>query len=305
VGHLPGAVLTGTGSVCLVPNATGSSLVERLGYRADDKLVIISCDDLGTCHALNVGIFTALRHGAASCASLMVPGPWARHAAAEQRGEDLGVHLTLNAEHALYRWGPITHAPSLVDGDGGFPRSIDDLWEHADQEEVRRECRTQLERALEWGLDVTHLAPHLSAMSLRPEFFDVYLDLAVDFRLPVRLPSTVGEREAGFPFRALAAEDGVLFPDHFDNAWRAGSRERILREVAQLQPGVTELHVQPAIDTPEVRAISPDAEGWIDDLDLIMDPALREALDAAGAVRIGYRELRDLMRTETPARNSA
>jgi predicted glycoside hydrolase/deacetylase ChbG (UPF0249 family) len=288
-----------------VPNADRSSLVERLGYRADDKLVIISCDDLGTCHALNIGIFTALRHGAATCASLMVPGPWARHAAAEQGGEDLGVHLTLNAEHALYRWGPITHAPSLVDGDGGFPRSIDDLWEHADQEEVRRECRTQLERALEWGLDVTHLAPHLSAMSLRPEFFDVYLDLAVDFQLPVRLPSTVGEREAGFPFRALAAQDGVLFPDHFDNAWRAGSRERILREVAQLRPGVTELHVQPAIDTPEVRAISPDAEGWIDDFDLIMDPALREALDAAGAVCIGYRDLRDLMRTEAPARNSA
>ena len=156
-----------------MPNPDGSSLVERLGYRAGDKLVIISCDDLGTCHALNVGIFTALRHGAATCASLMVPGPWARHAAAEQRGEDLGVHLTLNAEHELYRWGPITHAPSLVDGDGGFPRSIDDLWEHADQDEVRRECRTQLERALEWGLDVTHLAPHLSAMSLRPEFLSL------------------------------------------------------------------------------------------------------------------------------------
>jgi hypothetical protein len=142
-------------------------------------------------------------------------------------------------------------------------------------------------------------------MSLRPEFFDVYLDLAVDFRLPVRLPSTVGERDAGFPFRALAADEGVLFPDHFDIAWRAGSRERILREVAQLRPGVTELHVQPAVDTPEVRAISPDAEGWIDDLDLIMAPALREALDAVGAVRIGYRDLRDLMRSEAPARHSA
>ena len=97
----------------------------------------------------------------------------------------------------------------------------------------------------------------------------------------------------------------MLFPDHFDNAWRAGSRERVLREIASLRPGVTEVHVQPAIDTPEVRAISPDAEGWVDDLDLIMDPALREALDASGAVTIGYRELRDLMRRELSARSSA
>ena len=97
---------------------------------------------------------------------------------------------------------------------------------------MRRECRTQIERALEWGIDVTHLAPHLSAMTLRPEFFDVYLDLAVEFRLPIRLPSTVSERDAGFPFRHLAADEGVLFPDHFDNAWRAGSRERVMREIA-------------------------------------------------------------------------
>ena len=281
------------------------TLAERLGYRPEDKLVIVSCDDLGTCHALNVGVYTALRHGAATCASLMVPGPWARHAVAEYAGEDVGVHLTLNAEHERYRWGPITHAPSLVDGDGGFPRAIDDLWEHADPEEVRRECRTQLERALEWGIDVTHLAPHLSAMTLRPEFFDVYLELAVDFRLPVRLPSTVSEREAGFPFRRLASAEGVLFPDHFDNAWRAGSRPRVLREIAGLEPGVTEIHVQPAIDTPEVRAISRTRTAGSTTCDLVMDPILREAFDAAGAVLIGYRALRELMRRDLPAVASA
>ncbi len=27
------------------------TLAERLGYRADDRLVIIACDDLGSCHA--------------------------------------------------------------------------------------------------------------------------------------------------------------------------------------------------------------------------------------------------------------
>jgi predicted glycoside hydrolase/deacetylase ChbG (UPF0249 family) len=275
-----------------------TELAERLGYDADTKLVILSCDDLGSCHAANIGVYSALREGVATCASIMVPAPWSRHAAMMYSGEDIGVHLTLNAEHPLYRWGPITHAPSLLSGDGGFPREIDDLWEHADPAEVLRECRAQIERAILWGFDVSHLAPHLSAITLRPEFFDVYLDLAVEFRLPIRLPSTIDEERAGFPFRRLAAEEGVVFPDHFDHDWKAGSRDRVLDSLRNLRPGVTEIHIQPAIDTAEVRALAGEsAQGWIDDLELVTrDPALRTMLDELGVVLIGYRYLRNVMR---------
>jgi predicted glycoside hydrolase/deacetylase ChbG (UPF0249 family) len=274
-------------------------LAERLGHPADAKLVIISCDDLGLCHAANVGVHRALHEGAATCASIMVPAPWARHAAElYEPGDDIGVHLTLNAEHRIYRWGPITHAPSLLSGEGGFPRTIDDLWEHADPDEVRRELQAQIERAVAWGIDVTHLAPHLTAITLRPEFFDIYLELAVQFRLPIRLPSTISAEQAGFPFRRLAAAEGVVFPDHFDHDWRAGSRDRVYASIRDLAPGVTEIHIQPAIDSPEVRALSPAAGGWIDDLALVVDDLKLPALLAeAGAVLIGYAELRDAMRS--------
>lgn len=261
-------------------------------------MVIISCDDLGSCHAANEGVFDAIRRGVATCASLMVPAPWARDAALRVRpDDDIGVHLTLNCEHENYRFGPITHAPTLLSGEGGFPREVDDLWQHADPAEVLRECRAQIERALAWGIDVTHLAPHLSVITLRPEFFDVYLELAVEFRLPIRLPSTISAEQAGFPFRRLAEAEGVWFPDHFDHDWRAGSRDRVYDAVRALPSGVTEIHVQPVIDTPEVRAISAAAELWIDDHRLVTDdPVLRALLDDVGAVRIGYRELRDAMR---------
>jgi predicted glycoside hydrolase/deacetylase ChbG (UPF0249 family) len=275
-----------------------SELAERLGYAADARLVIISCDDLGSCHAANEGVFDALHRGVATCASLMVPAPWARDAAYRATPtDDIGVHLTLNCEHEAYRFGPITHAPSLLSGEGGFPRTVDDLWEHADPAEVLRECRAQIERAIAWGIDVTHLAPHLTAITLRPEFFDVYLELAVEFRLPVRLPSTISADQAGFPFRRLAADEGVVFPDHFDHDWRAGSRDRVYHAVEQLQPGVTEIHVQPVIDTPEVRAITSAAADWVDDHALVTgDSHLRALLQASGATLIGYRALRDAMR---------
>ena len=273
------------------------TLAERLGYSPDDRLVILSCDDLGSCHGANVGVFQAIREGAATCASIMVPAPWAGYAAKlSLPSDDIGVHLTLNAEHECYRWGPITHAPSLQSGEGGFPRTLEDLWEHADHDEVLRELRAQVERAIAWGIDVTHLAPHLTAITLRPEFFDVYLELAAEFQLPIRLPSTVSAEQAGFPFRRLAEEEGVVFPDHFDHDWRTGSAERVRTAIDSLQPGVTEIHIQPAIDSPEVRALGDSTQGWIDDLDLATSSDLRERLDAAGAVMIGYRSLRDAMR---------
>ena len=277
-----------------MPNSR--SLASRLGYSDDARLVIISCDDLGSCHGATEGVYQSIRDGIATCASIMVPAPWARYAADQYKGEDIGVHLTLNAEHPLYRWGPLTHAPTLLSGEGGFPRSVDDLWEHADSTEVLRECRAQIERALAWGIDVSHLAPHLTSITLRPEFFDVYLELAVEFKLPIRLPSTISASAAGFPFRQLAADEGIVFPDHFDHDWRTGSRERVLSALASLEPGVTEIHVQPAIDTAEVRALGEVATGWIDDLALATSDELRNAVTASGAVLIGYRELRDAMR---------
>jgi hypothetical protein len=277
-----------------MPNSR--SLASRLGYSDDARLVIISCDDLGSCHGATEGVYQSIRNGVATCASIMVPAPWARYAADQYKGEDIGVHLTLNAEHPLYRWGPLTHAPTLLSGEGGFPRSVDDLWEHADSTEVLRECRTQIERALAWGIDVSHLAPHLTSITLRPEFFDVYLELAVEFKLPIRLPSTISADAAGFPFRQLAADEGIVFPDHFDHDWRTGSRERVLSALAALEPGVTEIHVQPSIDTAEVRALGEVAVGWIDDLALATSDELRNAVTASGAVLIGYRALRDAMR---------
>ena len=120
------------------------TLAQRLGYPADARLVIINADDLGSCHSANVGVFECLHTGTVTSATLMVPCPWAREASSRYRGEDVGVHLTLNAEYELYRWGPITIAPSLLGGDGGFPRTIEDVWDHADLDEVRRECRAQI-----------------------------------------------------------------------------------------------------------------------------------------------------------------
>lgn len=274
-----------------------ATLAERLGYGPDDRLLIINCDDLGSSNAANLGCFEALRAGIATSASLMVPCPWSREASARYRGEDVGVHLTLNAQHDLYRWGPITHAPSLLDGDGGFPRTRADVWDHADLDEVHRELRAQIERAILWGFDVSHLDSHLGTLCLRPEFFDVYLNLALEFSLPLRLPDGSVERAVGFPFRRLALEEGVVVPDHLVPVPAVGSRRALDRAMLDLQPGVTEICVHPAVDTLELRSATADWPGRVDDHDLVVhDSTVRTMLDRGRVQLIGYRPLRRLQR---------
>jgi predicted glycoside hydrolase/deacetylase ChbG (UPF0249 family) len=274
-----------------------TSLAEALSFQPGAHLLIVACDDLGLCHASNVGVYDALRSGMATTAGLMVPCPWSREAAASYRGEDVGVHLTLNAEYDLYRWGPITQAPSLLDGDGGFPRTLDDLWDHADVEEVRRECRAQIERAILWGFDVSHLSSHLGALEFRPEFFDVALDLAVEFRLPLRLSSQSVERSVGFPFRRLAAEEGVCAPDYLVRSRARPGRVALDRLLGDISPGVTEVVFRPAVDTAELRALAPDWASLVDDYDVVtVGQSLRALAARAGVTLIGYREIRELQR---------
>jgi chitin disaccharide deacetylase len=281
-----------------------SGLVERLGFEPTERLLIVSCDDLGFSYSANVAVYEALREGIATSASLMVPAPWARGAAAAYRGEDIGVHLTLNAEHELYRWGPITQSPSLFDGEGGFPRTIEDIWEHADLDEVRREWRAQIERAVLWGFDVTHLDAHLGGVELRPEFFDCYLELAEAFSLPIRLPNEKDEGRIGFPCRSLTRERGVLAADYVVSI--AELRDRLSGGHVEdaLPSGVTEVRVVPSHDSPELRASASDWQLRVRDGELVLSTGpLAEALRRDNVRTIGYRALRQLMRR--PAREIA
>lgn len=71
----------------------------------------------------------------------------------------------------------------------------------------------------------------------------------------------------------------------------------MLDSLRNLQPGVTEIHVQPCVDTPEIRALGTVAQGWIDDYNFVVnDASLKQAIADSGAIMIGYRALRDVMR---------
>jgi predicted glycoside hydrolase/deacetylase ChbG (UPF0249 family) len=279
-----------------------SELTWRLGLGETTTAVIITADDLGLCHAANVGVFDSLATGLATSASLLVPAPWARQAASQYRGQDIGVSLAITAEHELLRFGPVTHAPSLLGGDGGFAGSVVDALDHADLDEVRRECRAQLERAILFGIDVTHLASAQSALVTRPEFFDVIVELAEEYHLPLRLLSGSADSALGFPARALAKSAGVIVPDRVIETTGTGLRARLDEVAESLVDGVTEIVLHPAEETDELEAFAGDAATRVDDLRLAAREAtLKALLRDHNAITIGWRPLLDLARRNPSA----
>lgn len=274
------------------------SLVERLGYGADERLLIINCDDVGSSHAANLACLEAMTDGVATSGTLMVPCPWAREAADMFAGLDLGVHLTLTAEYPGYRWRSLTGAASLHDADGFLPATVAEVFAKARPQDARAEGRAQIEQALAWGVDVTHLDSHMGANQIDPRFFEVYLDLAVEYRLPLRMVGPGIEARLGFPGRARAHATGVLCNDEFVSQWGRPTDELLRSVLPRLGPGVAEVNLHPVQDGPELRGYDQkEPTIRIDDYALAMAPATAEFIGVQGFRPISFRPLRDLQRS--------
>lgn len=159
-------------------------------YEQFAQNIVLHQDDVGMCHGANVAFLELSKLGSITSASVMVPCPWFAEAASMAASDpklDLGVHLTLTAEKEFYRWRPISDpakSTGLVDDDGFMWRDVSSVRKNADLEAVKVELRAQIETAIASGFDVTHLDAHMGA-TLAPEFCEIYLDLGVDYRLPV------------------------------------------------------------------------------------------------------------------------
>lgn len=274
-----------------------SRLAERLGYGPEDRLLIVNCDDLGSSASANRATQEVLAAGLATSATLMVPCPWALDGVTRGSGGGIGVHLTLTCEYPAYRWRALTGAASLHDEEGFMPRTAEAVWARADLEDVRAECRAQIDQAYAWGVDVTHLDAHMGTMQVDPRYFAILLNLAQAYDLPLRMWGERAEREIGFPGRAQAAALGLVFPDNMKTTWGRPAKAAFARILQDLQPGVTEVYVHPVEDGPELRAYDPDhPQIRVDDHECLLDPDLARMAGDLGVQLIDFAPLRELQR---------
>ncbi len=284
----------------------GISIAQRLGYPRDARVLILNADDFGMCHDENEATIQGLTEGLFTSSTILVTCPWFEEAAEFARdtpSADLGVHLTLTSEWNRYKWGPVLGSeavPSLCDQGGYLWADVAHVYEHDRLDEVERELRAQVERALAAGIDVTHLDSHMGPLHLRADYHQVYGRIARDYRLPIRMLSRRLMVQMGM--QALLDEidrDGILHPDHFI---AGGPREvaetesywsRLIRE---LRPGLSELYCHPAFARAELLGCARDARQREADFRFFTSDTARRLIREEGIELIGYRKLRDAMR---------
>jgi predicted glycoside hydrolase/deacetylase ChbG (UPF0249 family) len=303
---LPGKAASQTAARAPAGAKTGAhsrTLAERLGYPPDAKLLIVHADDLAVAHSVDAASIKAFESGLVNSGSIMVNCPWLSEIAVYARTHpeaDLGLHLTLTSEWALYRWGPVMSKDrvlSLINRDGYFYPSQVEATAHMNPEESEVEIRAQVERARLFGIESTHLDSHMGTLFSTKALFDVLMRVAHDYKLPVLVSRDFFAR-ANYLQTDLGPNDipidrmVTIQPTVPPEGWAAFYTEA----VKNLTPGGTEFIIHLAYDDEEMRAITVEHPDWgaawrQRDFDFFTSAAFRRLLDENNVKLVTWREI--------------
>ena len=283
---------------------------ERLGYPAGKRVLMLHADDIGMCFEANDAAKKYLAAGHIQSAAAMVPCPWFDDFAiwAKERPElDVGLHLTLTSEWKHYRWGPTlprAEVKGLVDEDGYLWRRVRDVALNASAEEVEREIRAQVERALSRGLRPGHIDTHMGTLYARSDYTAAYLKIAAEYRIPAMVveptPRVIAETRAqGYPMddRMIAVVRAYPLPklDAFASVQRGKTyeevREKFFALVDSLEPGITEIIFHPSTLSDGLRAITGSWQQRAWEAEMFADPVVKKGLADRGVVFTDWREM--------------
>ena len=287
---------------------TANTLLEKLGYDKSAKLLIIHADDLGSSQSENAASFYAMEKGSVNSGSIMVPCPWfeqvVEYAKAHPKA-DLGIHLTLNSEWRLYKWGPVSdpgEVKSLLDKNHYFPDNLGHVAEHAKIEEVEMELKAQIQTALDRGIDLSHLDTHMGAMALRQDLMRLYMKLGRDFKLPVMISKqewsdfSKTDKDLSENIPVVLDNIYVAAPDDYNN----GMTSYYTKILQNLKPGVHTVLMHTGYDNDEMRAITTGHEAYgakwrQQDFDFFSSDLCKKLLSENKIQLITWREIKEIL----------
>jgi len=160
--------------------------VSFLLLTANAQRLVVRMDDIGGSHSMNMAVIKCYNEGIGRSAEIMPVCPWFLEAAMlcnENPGLDVGIHIALNSEWKDYKWKPLTDCPSLCDDDGYLsPGGYNVPGKPASPEEVEAEMRAQIELALKYVKNVTHITDHMM-WTVKPGLYEIALKVAGEYGL--------------------------------------------------------------------------------------------------------------------------
>lgn len=154
--------------------------------------LIINADDFGMSEGVVDSILSLASRGVVTSTTLMATAPAFDYAIKSLNRSGLIGRLSVGIHLDATTGKPILEAetiPSLIGSDGLFIQRIErDSTRSIVPEELYREFKAQIERTITSGLRPTHLDNHHNWIYFDSRLFEVLVQLAGEYGLPIRFP---------------------------------------------------------------------------------------------------------------------
>jgi predicted glycoside hydrolase/deacetylase ChbG (UPF0249 family) len=295
----------------------GLKLLEKMGFKKTDKLLIINADDYGIAQGTNQAINKLLSERAITSTSVMMPARWSneiKNLPGKIKCENIGIHLTLT--NKLKPVSKIEAVRSLVTSDGNFADNSEYIELNSDTNHVKQELKNQIELALSLGIDPTHLDSHQGSvfgLSQGRNFMEAIFELCIEYGLPFLLPKQI-VNEVSFSTNLINSfkhfikradelslvliDDMICLPFNLQEGENYEVVKNIMiRKLKQIQTGITQVTIHPSFVTKELKSITPHWEKREMEYTMFLEDEIKYILAKENIKLISWKEIRDYQRS--------
>lgn len=296
----------------------GNNWAEKLGFPIGSRVVILHADDIGMCQEANQAAETYLLNNQIQSVAVMVPCPWFNDFAEWSQKNttyDVGLHLTLTAEWKTYRWGPISNprdVPGLIDRDEYFYHEVPGVVMHASAEEVEKEIRAQIDRAISMGMTPDHIDTHMGTLYGSAKYAEVFFKVAMDYNIPANVidftPEIVEKfRNQGYPISDEMVSYGNKYTlpklDDFYSVPTGKTYEDKLSNffnlIQSLKPGLSEIIFHPSIETEGLKKITNSWQQRVWEAEMFSDSDVIQYMKNEGIIFTNWKEIMNRFEEKT------
>ena len=284
---------------------------EKLGFPAGRKVLILHADDIGMCEEANMAVIPYLENQQIQSASVMMPCEYSDEFMQWYKANadyDIGLHLTLTSEWQTWRWSTVANkdlVPSLLNSDEFMWHSVAEVVQNAKPEEVEKEIRAQIEKALSLGVRPTHLDTHMGTLYHIDAFSKIFMDIAEEYQIPALIFDLSNDsiiqklEEMGIPitdyFIARCNDYSMPKLDYFESIPRGNSyeefRDNFFEVVKSLNPGIAEIVFHPSVESDKLKEITDSWQQRVWEAQLFADQEVIDFLKDEQIIFTNWKEL--------------